>query len=301
MECPGPIRPGFFLWYTRDMTKSYFTLGAYAKGTIQPRPDQQERLEEFTDRVARGEFHTPITSPAIIPARCVDGRSAANGAPLPAPNAAGGTESLFVADDLTTQRFTGQGSTTLTGYTNVVNFLRQAGYEVGGHTDTHAQGDKSGCGANDKLPDIYDFIAQNGPMLQELAVRLGVEVSGPTHDLLQANAAKRTQFSKGAELLAYLKQVARSEFVDTLEGEHNEVAAVINTVPQTTLDRAALAKEFGLNYQAFNVDVWAFEEAAKVLSGVQSEVAAKVAAMVYYNLATTLVLAGPKLRVIVRS
>jgi hypothetical protein len=282
------------------MTTSYFTLGSSAKGTIQPRPDQRERLEEVTDRVRNGEFHVPIASHVTLPVRCVDGRSALNPT-LPAPNSAGGTESLFVADDLTVKRFTGQDGTTLAGYVEVVTFLKQAGYEVGGHTDTHAGGEKSGCGANDRLKEIYRYIAEHGDILKGLAARLGVRVSDDTHNLIQANAAKRTQFSKGAELFAYLKQSGQPEFVDTLDGEHNEVLAVVNTVPQSTLDRAALAREFGPNYQAFNVDVWAFKDAARVLSGVESEIAQKVAALVYYNLATTMVLAGPELRVVVRA
>jgi hypothetical protein len=75
--------------------------------------------------------------------------------------------------------------------------------------------------------------------------------------------------------------------------------AVINKRQDTTLDRNALAAEFGSDYQAFNVDAWAFEEAARVTSLSDEEVKQKIAAMTFYNLATTLVLAGSKMRVVV--
>jgi len=68
-----------------------------------------------------------------------------------------------------------------------------------------------------------------------------------------------------------------------------------------TLNRIELKKEFGPNYQAFNVDIWSFKKAAEAISVNEAEVQQKIAAMVYYNLATTLVLAGPSMRVVVVS
>ncbi|HEU5121573.1 MAG TPA: cadmium-containing carbonic anhydrase [Candidatus Saccharimonadales bacterium] len=277
----------------------FFTLGAFGKGAIQARHDQKERLEEFTERVAAGEFHKHITSNVTIPVRCVDGRNLSEGMHPLAPNAAGGTESLFVADDLTTKRFTGGDSSTLAGYKNILETLQAAGYEVGGHTDSHATDDKSGCGANDRLREIYEFIAENANVLRAVAADLGIHVSDEVHEEIMKNAADRTEFSKGAELFATLKEYAKEEFIDRLDGEHNEVVAVINTRPKTTLDRYALAAEFGSNYEAFNVDLWSFETAAQAIAKTDKEAQQKLAAMVYYNLATTMVLAGPEMRVVV--
>ena len=281
------------------MTLPYFTLGDAAIGRIEPTISQQERLEEFTSRLASGEFHKQLPDGAEVPVRCVDGRNLLKGDYPLAPNAAGASESLFVADDLTVRHFLAQDKTVLSGYSNTLAAILEAGYEVGGHNDIFGSGDTSGCGANDRLPEIYSYIAQNAEMLREVAAKLGVVVSDATHRLIQGNAALRTQFSKGTELFDLLGKKANQDFIGTSDGAHNEVAVVINTRPLTTLDRAAVKAEFGSAYQAFNADVWAFEKAASIGSKIPEETAQKFAGMVYYNLATTMVLGGPNLRVVV--
>jgi hypothetical protein len=84
-------------------------------------------------------------------------------------------------------------------------------------------------------------------------------------------AASRTSFSPGRELLAAVTMHADEVFIDTLARSHNEVVAILNTVPGTTLDRDALRHEFGEEYEAFNVDVWSFEEAARAISPTEDE------------------------------
>lgn len=206
----------------------------------------------------------------------------------------------MVADDLTTQRFAGEDGTTRSAYRNVLAIVQAEGAPVGGHTDSHAHAEASGCGANDKLPAIYDFIARRGDELRTLAASLGVSVDTVTHQLITGNAAARTSFSAGAELLDELNQtVAMGGVVDALRGSHNEVVATINLRAGTTLNREALAREFGSDYQSFNVDAWSFAAAAEATSLSEEEASQKVAAMVYYNLATAGVLCGKAMRVVV--
>lgn len=277
---------------------NFITLGSDAIGTIQAHANQQERLDEVTERLAHGEFHKAIAENKAIPARCVDGRSLKDGSHPLAPNAAGATESIFVADDLTVKRFVGKDDTTLQGYTKTIQVLKEAGYEVGGHTDTHAEAPLSGCGANDKLPQIYEYIARRGDTLRSVPSQLGVAVPDETHEMIIRRARERTQFSPGIALFTKLCEEAGSDFIDYLDGAHKEVVAVINKRAGTTLDRQALKEEFGSNYQAFNVDVWSFARAARMTSLAPEEAIQKEIAMLYYNLATTFVLAGPKMRVV---
>lgn len=277
----------------------------FATGKIEAGPDQQERLDEITERLKSGEFHRDIDWDAefwgmvMLLARCVDGRVPEDGANPLAPNAAGGTETIFVADDLTTKRYASEDGTTLGGYSNVVAALKAKKYVVGGHTGSHAEGEKSDCGANDRLEAIYAYMAENPEALRDMAAALGVDVPQDAHDMIIGNASARTQFSAGKELLDVLRENAREEFVDKLHGDHKEVVAAINKRAGTTLDRDALRAEFGEDYEAFNVDVWAFEEAARATSFTEEEVQQKVVAMVYYNLATTMVLVGKKMRIVV--
>lgn len=264
-----------------------------AIGTIQASAGQQDRLDEITERVRSGEFY--VTIEATIPSKCIDGRI---GSAKPAPNSAGGTESLMVADDLTVKRFV--APTTLEAYSNVLMVLQEAGKPIGGHTDEYARDGVSGCGANDRLQAIYEFISAQGDVLRKIALRLGMNVDEPTHRLILRNAAARTDFSLGSELLTVLQTAGGDVVVDLLQGEHKEVIAVINTVAGTTLDRGALESEFGQNYEAFNVDVWSFSDAAAAIAENESDIMLLVHAMVYYNLATAHVLCGPNMRVIAR-
>lgn len=263
-----------------------------ATGTIQAGPDQQTRLDELTSRLAAGDFFVPVVQK--LASKCIDGRP---GAKAIAPNSSGGSETLMVADDLTYKRFA--AGSTLEGYSLVLNELQEAGQPIGGHTDDHARDAASGCGANDKLEPIYAFIAEHGEVLRGLAIELGVSVEDVAHDLIVTNAAARTEFSPGSELLTVL-ETADPKAVDVLNGEHKEVITVVNTVAGTTLNRLALAAEFGPSYQAFNVDAWTFPEVAAFLAKNEAEVPALVLAQTYYNFATAHVLCGPQMRVIVR-
>lgn len=277
-----------------EMTKQPdYLLLDHAQGAIEASAEQQERLDEVTELLAQGEFHKLVEGYGVC--KCIDGRSGGYGI---YPNVAGGTETLLVADDLTTKRFATESGTTADAYGALIDHLDAQRDIVGGHTDDHAHGEMSGCGANDKLDKIYKFIANSGDVLYDLADKLGVVVDDETHEMIVANAAARTEFSTGAELLDVLKE-AEEPHIEELLGAHNEVVAVINTIPDTSLDRTALTAKFGTEYQAFNVDAWAFEIAAQKISNDEDEVTAKVAAMAYYNLATAHVLCGKNMRVVV--
>ncbi len=275
---------------------SFITLDAAGTGTIQASDAQRQRLEEFTSRVGSGEFHRPTDE--VVPSKCIDGRCGGTGALM--PNAAGGSESLMVADDLTTKSFDRDGDgTTLNEYGELLDYLVQNGHPIGGHTAQDLHGAPSGCGANDKLPAIYAYIANNGDTVRHIAVSLGYDISDADHERIVTNAASRTEFSTGDALLDALKQKGGEESIDVLRGAHTEVMAVINRRSGTTLDRDAVEAEFGPEYEAFNVDEWAFQNGARAISDNDEEARSKRIAMLYYNLATAGVLCGPAMRVVV--
>lgn len=275
---------------------SFMTLDAAGTGTIQANDAQQERLEEFTTRVGTGEFHRPTDG--TIPTKCIDGRCGGVGALL--PNSAGGSESLMVADDLTTKSFDRNGNgSTLDEYGTLLDHLVEKGYPIGGHTAADLHGAPSGCGANDKLSAIYEYIGANGATIRSIAESLGYDITDDDHDLIVKNAQARTEFSAGDQLLEALRQKGGDECVDVLRGAHTEVMAVINRRSGTTLDRDAVEREFGPDYEAFNVDEWSFEAGASAISTGESETRQKRIAILYYNLATAGVLCGPAMRVVV--
>ena len=286
--------PGGYVEMSQDEIE--FDLLSEAEGTIEAGDGQRERLDELTERLKTDEFH--IATPDRIVYGCIDGRPGA----APKPNSAGGTETLMVMDDLVNQQFRGNDGSTLSAYRNVTSFLKKNGHPVGGHDDDHASGDGSGCGANDKLPAIYEMLVRKGEYIRALATEYGINVDTKTHEIIMANAAARTEFSTGASLKAELDSATGGEY-DHVYGAHKEVVVVLNTRFGTTLDRAAIADAFGENYQAFNVDVWALAESANVISTTPDSVEShrKEVAGAYYNFATALTLCGPDMRVIVLS
>lgn len=281
---------------TAEMEPTHMLLGEHAEGKIEAGPEQQERLDEMTARLAAGEFHGEAK--ALIPVICIDGRFCRHGDSHMLPNAAGGTISIFVADDLTDKDYAGPDGTTVEGYKRIMQQIVAQGGLVGGHDDDGEHPEGSGCGANDRLPHIYAFLARKGGDIRTLAAKLGVSVSDTVFEKIVGNATARTQFSGGAEMLGALDAQDGEVVVERLGGAHKEVVAVINTKEGTTLDRKALLDEFGEDYEAFNVDVWSFQHAAELLTDNEEKQKELVAAMVFYNLATAHVLGGKNLRVV---
>lgn len=261
------------------------TLGEVGQGTIEAGENQRERLEEFTERVGSGEFHKETKG--TIPCVCIDGRPCSNNKEL-MPNGPGGTETLMVADDLTTKDFALDGDNTTRGqHANLVKFLKEQGLPVGAHID---------CGANKHLAKIYSYMTQNASTLRTMAESFGYDVRDEDHALIIGNAAGRTEFSDADDIVGVVGDEGGR--VDELEGSHNEALALRNKRKGTTLDRDAVKAEFGEDYECFNIDEWSFEEAAQVIShmGGEDEVRQKRIAMLYYTLATAGVLCGPNMR-----
>lgn len=264
-----------------------YTLLTNAVGSIEARADQIERLDEITERLLAGEFY--VATKDAIPSACIDGRVGGT----PRPNAAGGTNTIVVGEDLTNDI----SQDYIASYDAVISRLSSENLPVGGHDDEHANDEKSGCGACDRLTDIYAYLASHGDDLRSMASTLGVTISNESFKTMISNARVRNDFSSGSAIKSILE--SSNGTIDHLCGEHNEVIAVINRRKGTTLDREALEHEFGPSYEAFNIDVWAFPEAAKHIHSTM-EANDKIAAMVLYNLATAHVLCGPSMRVIVR-
>ena len=220
-----------------------YSMLSEAEGTIQATEKQQERLDEMTERLASGEFHVPTT--ITIPCKCIDGRISAK--PTEGPNAAGGTETLFVADDLTSKRFASDDGSVTGGMRNIMTELEETGLLIGGHTDDyHSEETQSGCGANDRLEQIYAMIVRKADVIKEIADSILGEgiVDHATSERIVANAASRKDFPAGQDVISVFKS-ARNAKLEELHGEHSEVVAVINLKKGTTLDRRALAKELG--------------------------------------------------------
>jgi hypothetical protein len=170
-----------------------------AKGNIEPREDQLERFDEFVEDLKTGEFHK--TTDKTIPCKCIDRRLCEQG--LEGPNSAGGTLSLVVADDLTRKRFATEDGSIAGATAQIGNMLEACDQPIGVHTDTHARDDASGCGANDKLSEIYMNLGRYEDEIRRVGSLLtGTEFGNTTNDLIFNNALERSEFSTGSDVHA---------------------------------------------------------------------------------------------------
>ena len=271
-------------------------LGVDATGSIEP-DLESEYLSEVKERVASGEYNRPVDH--SVACGCIDGRCGGSALHV---SSAGGTIGLAVANDLSQYSF-GQKLSTGEMLMGTIMLLESRGAPIGGHCDDHSSSAmKTGCGANDNLQVIYANIVSKQETVRSIATRMfGSQIDESTHAKIINNASERSEFSNPSLLLQIVKDSQNSS-VDTLKGNHHEVVIAVNRRIGTTLDHHTLSIDYGDEYQAFNVDVWAFEESARSVANNpndQEEVNAIVVALAYYNIATALTLCGPDMEGIV--
>jgi hypothetical protein len=263
-------------------------LGESATGTIEPSLDEIE-LQLLKERLDAAYAATDIT----VVCKCIDGRDCLGG--LLAPNSAGGTLGLAVVRDVVRSR--GDMPEGFDGmFQDTIGILAAKRAPIGGHGAVGGSGDHTGCGASDKLADIYTKWRDEAELIQVLAKSL--DVATVAHAQIAESVENRVVFSEyGASGLRKVSLHESGGVIEELEGSHAEQLIVINTQPGTTLDRKLLEE------QVFNVDVWAFEASVRAVLGkdaTSEEIEAGVLALVEFNIAAALVLCGPSMRIVVR-
>ena len=249
-----------------------------------------------------GEYYVPAAQDII--GACMDGRPGSTAEAV--PNGAGGGLLYLVADRLVC------GNSDAIDEANE-RVLQQIGHTpatVHVHRDDHAHGEQAGCAAADKVGAIFTIIAQRGEQLRSLATELGLgsDISDEAHQQIIRHAADESKLvmASGNDLVAMVDaQLAKSAeptgaHTDMLHGSHHEAVVVMNQRAGMTLDRQALAQEFNQQYQAFNIDTWAFAPSAEALYPDDPTAQQQAStAMLYYNLAAIMALCGPRMTVMV--
>lgn len=286
----------------RMSTLQIITLGEAAVGSIGPGPRiesgeiTKEDVDSYISQIMSGDFDVQTDDQY-------------NGA-----NAAGGTFTLVVADALTERRFYKPGMTAAQHSKAVYSWLietqdtsenrrfipRQCidGRRVvdGGEASKALIGDHGpDCGAQNKFADILPAIVIAGDTIRAVVESEGIQVRDNLHDTILSNARdllSNDYVVDGDVLRLAFTETAGESTLPQLEGSHLEVVARKNNKPNTTLDRMAAESVVGPNLEAFNVDAWAFEPSARVMSesGTDESVEAYAIAMQYFNTATTLYL-----------
>ena len=265
---------------------------------------QRPRAAEFIQEL--GEYYVPAVQDII--GACMDGRPGSTAEAV--PNGAGGGLLYLVTDRLVR----GNSDDIDEANARVLGRIGQIPATVHVHRDDHAHGEDAGCAAADKVGAIFTIIAQHGEQLRSLATELGLggDSSDEAHQQIIRHAADESKLvmASGDKLVTMIDvQLAKNTdgideptgaHTDILHGNHHEVAVVMNQRTGTTLDRQSLAQEFDQQYQAFNIDTWAFAPLAEALyPGDPTAQQHATTAMLYYNLAAIMALCGPRMTVTV--
>lgn len=132
---------------------------------------------------------------------------------------------------------------------------KKVGY--GAHTDDHAHGDKSGCGAIDNAPAIISNIAGFRAQIAQTLLELEVN-SAHTESILE----NFTQYSVEIQDQPYSGKkvvddiVESGQVVKELTGPHQEMYILLNFVEGKTVDQKYIREMTDDKAQVFAVDVW---------------------------------------------
>jgi hypothetical protein len=167
--------------------------------------------------------------------------------------------------------------------------LQEKGYRIGMHTDSHADGEKSGCGLADNLGKIIKRLETNSTDIWTLLIKTDPSLANEEivyqKIIGQLKKLKLETIPSGHQNVFGNKGKFSGD-LHSLEGDHKEIAAVINTKPNTTLD-----VDNNQDTQAFNLDLWWVLEQAQELEIDQTE--AKLLSLGLY-VATEMILVEDK-------
>lgn len=144
------------------------------------------------------------------------------------------------------------------------NILSEKGYKIGLHTGSHTDNKrKSDCGFADNLGSIIDTLKKDQDEIFEILVNADPTLADNsdswreiTDYLSQINTGN---LPIGYDLVTNNANIHGAD-VEHVEGNHNELAAYVNTQPNTTLD-----VNNNQDTQAFNLDLWWVLEQANEL------------------------------------
>lgn len=166
--------------------------------------------------------------------------------------------------------------------------MQRHGLDFGAHTDDHAHSPACGCGAIDKAPQIIAAIETFRQPIADAIAMFGFQT-----DALSVILDRFAVYGQQHEADAYVgsdvmaKILAQGKVVKQLAGAHQEIAVILNTIEDWTVDQAAVRAATANLAQVFAVDVWRLAALAKQFNGLAADA---LQCELAYTLATAAVL-----------
>lgn len=159
------------------------------------------------------------------------------------------------------------------GITAGIDNIFASNIPLGIHGDSHAHMPKTGCGFGDKQEEILNYLLSNQQKIWETLILVYPEFNTQSTVWDQViiklvnksntfiNVPNGEELAKTAKLKSAKKQV--------LDGEHEEMAAVVNMVTGTTLNKS---RSNGNRTQAFNLDLWYVQKSLQKMGWAQGQI-----------------------------
>ena len=147
-------------------------------------------------------------------------------------------------------------------YTQVIDetfgALKEKGYRVSAHTGHHGDGQtKSDCGFDDNFSKIVTVLSDHAEDIWKTVTSAAPALSAERAvwddvvKLVKQTASHLDTVPTGHEMVVNMARGKHGADLQELEGDHKEVAAVVNLKRNTTLD-----VDKNQDTQAFNLDLW---------------------------------------------
>lgn len=136
--------------------------------------------------------------------------------------------------------------------------LQKEGYPLGVHTSTHACKGKSDCGFADNLGKILETFRFRFEDIKEIIKGTGVDFKEEIWQKIKRQLEKINleALPSGESLINQAEN--QKAIKQVLDGEHQEIAAIVNLKTGTTLD-----VDNNQQHQAFNLDLWLVKHLAE--------------------------------------
>lgn len=194
-------------------------------------------------------------NPKTQPPFCVDGRKGERETQGPYPQALGGSFNFVVLKWLL------EGGNFSGVYEDTFKKLKELGYPLGLHRDTHAHGDNAGCGFADNNRRIIETLISNSDEIWQILNDI-VDLSSYQEVWEEVfrlvNQRNLDEIPTGEEIIKKGKNLGAE--VQVLDGEHEERAAIVNLKKGLTLD-----VDNNQDHQVFNLDLWYVDEVSEKL------------------------------------
>lgn len=295
--------------------------GELWNGSISRKDHQSERTAEALSEIP----NYFVLADTNAPERCIDGRPKVHKGARGhlqemhlGPQTPGGTPAMTLAYRIMNAGTLPEGKKFCDDLKDTISLCKKHGISFGGHIDDHSHGLNCGCGAIDKIPDIFQKILDpefpqavsvylkamlggkfDASVMQDLIGRAG-ELSAQNGNYLEQTSDGDYLYKK--KVIETLEAEATNvQPVEELTGDHREIALVVNLVPGTTFDRDAFTKAQGSEIQAFNYDFWASEDFANKLFKSEKKRTEFLTIRAMLGIATAMVLTDGSMELILRT